>query len=159
MALNKNFMEGLNKVIEAIGGKPIPKEIEPLFEKVLKVMIGGVAQEVVIRLQKDSAKAANIQTESDNNSPKPTNGKTDYYDYWAGKIQEEFSTLTKEEYEQLKNYLKQNNALYSRNSTEKQLKRTFALIKRWKEEQQTAPHEIEPLSEVDDNDDYGEPPF
>jgi len=146
MALNKEFMEGLNKVIEAIGGKPIPKEIEPLFEKVLKVMIGGVAQEVVIRLQKDSVKAANVQ-----NSPEP---KNDYYDYWAGKIQDEFDTLTKEQYEELKSYLKLNNALYSRNSSEKQLKRTFALVKKWKEQHTSAP-------EVVVNDDYygDEPPF
>ena len=141
--LNKQFLAEINTVLQEVGLNPIEHQgAEEALAKIISRFVTALSQEQNVSADTNPQPTASPGQPQPRRSRRTTrkasnqqaDGKKSPYDYWNERIKAEMADLSSEEYEALKRHLAENNAFYSRNSSEKQLKRTFAIIKSWKEQ-------------------------
>ena len=137
--LNTQFIIELNTVLQEVGLNPIENDgAKEALTNIVTRFVNAInppetvekpAPQPTTETKRPKAKVRRTKSTATSST-----GQKTPYEYWNERIKAETKDLSSEEYEALKRHLAENNAFYSRNSTEKQLKRTFAIIKSWKEQ-------------------------
>jgi hypothetical protein len=120
MALNKAFVNAFNVIAEEQGHEPLKsKEAVDALEKIINFLIDGIAGRTADKLKK-----ANLQMESASG-----NGGGDCFKYWSKSIKVILKICDKYgKRDAAEQRLDEQDALVNKGKSEKQLKRSFAIL-------------------------------